>query len=208
MVDLVRTPEGYRPPNTGAGIVTASNIGTGAGESVSGVAAGDLQIRTITSSDGSVTVSTAGQEIDLTIAGTPAPASAGPAVYNRSGQTGNFTWLRVGETSCAAPTLTRAGVGFPLTSDGSRKLTGVRFRTSQAAASAADLEIYRYQGNAATGSAVLVATVVIPGGSNSTDQALAVTIPSGDYVIAARRGAGGVPAADRWRDVTVSVEIE
>lgn len=210
MVDLVRTPEGYRPPDSGGGISTASNIGTGTGQSVAGVVAEDLKVRTIKSSDNSILVSTSAQEIDLTVANTPAPASAGPAVFNRAGLTGNFTWLRVGSTSCAAPNLLRAGVGFPVTSDGSRHITAVRFRTSQAAISDADLELYRFQGTAASGTAVLLATVTIPAGSNSADQTFAVpiAIPAGQYVLAARRGSGGIFFSERWRDVTVTVEIE
>ena len=208
MVDLVRTPEGYRPPSGAGSINGATNVGGGPGELAAGNAGDLIRERTLTSPDGSISIVTAGDVVELQSTTTPAPASAGPAVFNRPGNTGNNTWLQVGETNCAAPGATSGGVGFPISSDGSRKITAVRFRTRRATASPADLEVYRYQGNAATGSAALILTESIPAGVYEHDATVAITIPAGAYVLAARRGSGGVPALDRWQDVTVSMEVE
>ena len=208
MVDLVRTPEGYRPPQGSGSINGAVNVGGGPGEIAAGVAGDQIRERTIVSPDGSISVATVGDQVQIQANTTPVPASAGPAVFNRPGTTGNNTWLRVGQTTCAAPVIFFGGSGFPISSDGTREITAIRFRSRQGTTNPADLEIYRFQGDGFTGSSALLVTLAIPPASFEFDAAVSITIPAGAYTLGARRGAGGPAGFDRWRDVTVSLEIE
>ncbi len=208
MTDLVRTPEGYRPPEGSGNINGAINVGGGPGEIAAGVAGDQIRERTITCPDGTIDVQTVGDTVEIKATTTPVPASAGPAVFNRPGTTGNNTWLRVGQTTCAPPVIFFGGSGFPLSSDGTRKITAVRFRSRQATTNPADLEIYRFQGDGFTGSNALILTVPIPPGSYELDALVNVTIPAGAFTIGARRGTGGPAGFDRWRDVSVSLEVE
>jgi len=87
MTDLVRTPEGYRPPEGSGNINGAINVGGGPGEIAAGVAGDQIRERTITCPDGTIHVQTVGDTVEIKATTTPVPASAGPAVFN-----GRFTF--------------------------------------------------------------------------------------------------------------------
>lgn len=124
----------------------------------------------------------------------------GPVQFSRAGNTQNATFLNVDGVTCRLPSGTEAAVGFPVTSDGTVQIVGLRFRSRVATALPADLEVFICEGNGATGSSSSLLVETIPAAVYEHDVALSVTIPAGDWTLAAQRTSGGIGNPNKWED--------
>ena len=128
--------------------------------------------------------------------------SLGPIAFSRSGNTSNGTFLRVDGVQCALPTATpaAAAAGFPVNSDGTLIIAGLRFRSRVSTTVSAVLELFRCEGDGNTGTQTSLLTETIPAGVFEHDVALNVSIPSGDWTIVAQRTSGGTGNSNKWED--------
>lgn len=126
--------------------------------------------------------------------------SFGPIQFSRAGNTQNSTFLAVDGVTCRVPSGSEAGVGFPVVSDGSITIAGLRFRTRVATNQPADLELFLCEGDGNTGSTSSLLVESIPANAFEHDVALSVAIPAGSWTVVAQRTSGGVGNPNKWED--------
>jgi hypothetical protein len=126
--------------------------------------------------------------------------SLGPIAFSRSGNTSNGTFLRVDGVQCKLPNGSDAAAGYPVKSDGTLIIAGLRFRSVLSTNASAVLELFRCEGDGATGTQTSLLTETIPAGVFEHDVALNVSIPSGDWTIVAQRTSGGSGNSNKWED--------
>ncbi len=126
--------------------------------------------------------------------------SFGPIGFSRSGNTQNGTFLRVDGVQCQLPNGSDAAAGYPIQSDGTLVIAGLRFRSRVSTAQSAVLELFRCEGDGATGTQVSLLTETIPAGVFEHDVSLNVSIPLGNWTIVAQRTSGGSGNTNKWED--------
>ena len=128
--------------------------------------------------------------------------SFGPIGFSREGNTQNGTFLRVDGVQCQLPAAVppTAAAGYPIESDGTLVIAGLRFRSRVSTAQSAVLELFRCEGDGATGTQVSLLTETIPAGVFEHDVALNVSIPLGNWTIVAQRTSGGSGNTNKWED--------
>jgi len=124
----------------------------------------------------------------------------GPIQFSRSGNTQNNTFLKVDGVTCELPNGNEGAVGFPVQSDGTITIAGLRFRTRVSTNASADLELFLCEGDGNTGSTTTLLTVTVPANTLEHDIALNTTIPSGNWTIVAQRTSGGGGNSNKWED--------
>lgn len=126
--------------------------------------------------------------------------SMGPIIFSRNGNTQNATFLRVDGMDCSLPNGNDGATGFPIASDGTVSIVGLRFRSQVSTAVDSTLEIFRCSGDGNSGTQTSILTSTIPASVFELDVALSVAIPVGNWTLVAQRSGGGSGNSNKWEN--------